>query len=160
MPPPSSRLKQMQWRCSMLYRYIARKVGTQIHGKGRGGGACTGLHNLTASAMNLLQPWIWRQHESSKTLVSSYNITWYHNIEDHNPNIKNYFSIWYTSFVFLSNTPLYQSTHISTCITECIGHTMSLHVSAHRAIIRRYITNLTLLNYASYMDIITFICTD
>jgi hypothetical protein len=52
---------------------------------------------------------------------------------------------------------------------------MSLHVSAHRAIIRQYITKLILLNYASYMDpyivlifvcyntlalLITFICTD
>jgi hypothetical protein len=32
---------------------------------------------------------------------------------------------------FLSNTTVYQ-------ITEFIGHTVSLHVSAHRAIIRRY----------------------
>jgi hypothetical protein len=51
--------------------------------------------------------------------------------------------------------------HISLCITEIIGHTMSLHVSAHRAIIRRYITNLVLLNYASYMDpyiVLIFVC--
>jgi hypothetical protein len=29
---------------------------------------------------------------------------------------------------------------------------MSLHVSAHGTILRRYINNLTLLNYALYMD--------
>jgi hypothetical protein len=46
-------------------------------------------------------------------------------------------------------------------MTEFIGHTMSLHVSAHTAIIRRYITSLILLNYASYMDpyiVLIFVC--
>jgi hypothetical protein len=44
-----------------------------------------------------------------------------------------------------------QLTHISLCIIEFIGRTMLLHVSAHGPIFRRYINNLTLLNYA-YMD--------
>jgi hypothetical protein len=44
------------------------------------------------------------------------------------------------SFLFLSNTKIYQKlAHISLCMTEFIGRTMSLHVSAHGAIIRRYI---------------------
>jgi hypothetical protein len=43
-------------------------------------------------------------------------------------------------------------THISLCIIEFIGHTMSLHVSAHGVNFRRYINKLTLLNYAFYMD--------
>jgi hypothetical protein len=43
------------------------------------------------------------------------------------------------SSVFLSNTAIYQSTHISLCIIEFIGRTMSLHASVHGAIIRRYI---------------------
>jgi hypothetical protein len=41
-----------------------------------------------------------------------------------------------------------QLTHISLCIIEFIGRTMSLHASAHGTIFRRYINNLTLLNYA------------
>jgi hypothetical protein len=49
-----------------------------------------------------------------------------------------------------------QLARISLCTTEFIGRTMLLHVSAHEAIIRRYIykpfTNLILLNYAFYMD--------
>jgi hypothetical protein len=45
-----------------------------------------------------------------------------------------------------------QLTHISLCIIEFIGRTMSLHISAHGAIIRPYINSLTLLNCAFYMD--------
>jgi hypothetical protein len=45
----------------------------------------------------------------------------------------------YMSFIFLSNTTIYQLTHISLCIIEFIGHTMPLHVLAHGAIFRRYI---------------------
>jgi hypothetical protein len=32
-----------------------------------------------------------------------------------------------------------QLAHISLCITEFIGHTVELHISAHGAIIRRYV---------------------
>jgi hypothetical protein len=39
-----------------------------------------------------------------------------------------------------------QLTHISLCIIEFISRTMSLHVSAHGAILRRYINNLTYLH--------------
>jgi hypothetical protein len=46
----------------------------------------------------------------------------------------------------------YQLTHISLCIIKFIGFTISLHVSAHGAILRRYINNLILLNYAFCMD--------
>jgi hypothetical protein len=55
---------------------------------------------------------------------------------------------------------------MSLCITEFIGRAMLLHVSAHGAILRWYINNLKLLNYAFYMDpyisltLIAIICTD
>jgi hypothetical protein len=35
-------------------------------------------------------------------------------------------------------------THISMCITECIGDTILLHVSVHRTIFRQYINYLIL----------------
>jgi hypothetical protein len=56
--------------------------------------------------------------------------------------------------LYLRQTQQYTNNlaHISLCITEFIGRTMSLHVSAHGAIIRRYIDNLKLLNFAFYMD--------
>jgi hypothetical protein len=44
------------------------------------------------------------------------------------------------SFVFpVSQQYTEQLAHISLCITEFIGRTMSQHVSAHGVIIRRYI---------------------
>jgi hypothetical protein len=58
----------------------------------------------------------------------------------------------YIDLYFPSNTTIYQLTRISLCITEFIGRTMSLHVSARGSIHRRYINNLILLNYAFYMD--------
>jgi hypothetical protein len=45
-----------------------------------------------------------------------------------------------------------QLTHISLCITEFIGRTMSLHVSAHGANLRQNINKFILLNYAFCMD--------
>jgi hypothetical protein len=60
--------------------------------------------------------------------------------------------ILYIKLYFPSNTTIYQLTHISLCIIELIGRKMSLHVSAHETILRRYINNLLLLNYAFYMD--------
>jgi uncharacterized membrane protein len=48
--------------------------------------------------------------------------------------------VLYMSF-FACRTQQYtnQLAHVSLCITEFIVHTISLHVSAHRTIIRRYI---------------------
>jgi hypothetical protein len=43
------------------------------------------------------------------------------------------------SFIFPANTTIYQLTHVSLCIIEFIGPTTSLQVSAHGAILRRYI---------------------
>jgi hypothetical protein len=42
----------------------------------------------------------------------------------------------YMSFIFLSNTTVYQLTHISLCIIEFIGRIIPLHVSAYGAIFR------------------------
>jgi hypothetical protein len=42
-------------------------------------------------------------------------------------------------FICMSNTTIYQLTHISLCIIEFFGRTVSLRVSAHGAIFRRYI---------------------
>jgi hypothetical protein len=41
------------------------------------------------------------------------------------------------SFIFLSNTTVYQLTHISLCVIEFIGRTTPLHVSARGANFRR-----------------------
>jgi hypothetical protein len=67
--------------------------------------------------------------------------------------LNNQYWLYILSFIF-RQTQRYtnQLTHISLCIIEFIGRTMSLHVSAHGAILRRYINNLILLNYAFYMD--------
>jgi hypothetical protein len=45
----------------------------------------------------------------------------------------------YEFLFFLSNIITHQITHNPLCTTEFVGRTASLHVSAHRAIIRRYI---------------------
>jgi hypothetical protein len=77
------------------------------------------------------------------------------------------------SFVFLirhNNIP--KLAHISLCITEFMGRTMSLHVSAHGAILKLYInkpytTELTTPMWIHILhgvlvspSLITFICTD
>jgi hypothetical protein len=76
------------------------------------------------------------------------------------PELQTSYYIW--AFIFLSNTAIYQLTHISLCIIEFIGRIMPLHVSAHGAIFRRYINKYYIpLNYAFYMDpyiVFIFVC--
>jgi hypothetical protein len=60
----------------------------------------------------------------------------------------------YMNFIFLSNTTIYELTHISLCIIEFIGRTMSLHVSAHGAIFRPYINKPYTTELCSYIVLI------
>jgi hypothetical protein len=70
-----------------------------------------------------------------------WRLSWY-------PRMQQSLTCYYIlSFIFPSNTTIYQLTHISLCIIEFIGRTMPLYVSAHGAIFRWYINNLILLNY-------------
>jgi hypothetical protein len=59
---------------------------------------------------------------------------------------QNFAIYWALIFVKHNNTPI-NSLTFHCVIIEFIGRTMSLHVSAHGAVFRRYINNLTLLNY-------------
>jgi hypothetical protein len=58
--------------------------------------------------------------------------------------------IYWTLFTVKHNNKYFNSlTHISVCITECIGYTIFCYMfSVHRTIFRQYIKHLTLLNWA------------
>jgi hypothetical protein len=96
--------------------------------------------------------WVAAQLTASKEVFSSIEVV----------------SIYWALFSRQTQQYTNQQAHISLCVTEFICHTMSLHVSAHGAILRRYINKpyaieLCILYgsiYFSHFHLITAICTD